>query len=402
MKNLIRRWIQNGISSYGVPPWLNPNSEHMRPSSWLGAATAVSSAQNQSLIGSLFKERWEMWNEDRQMPQRSQVFACGEESEFDDEVRSRQACVIFEQFRQDDPEVESDMWIHINGSLVSAGFDVGSVDTRQPERLREHLIRTRPNLVVIDGNLTPGRFENYKNSLLELQRKLDFSIVAIIGDLHELQKDDRLEYWGECSDVVCVYDTDNGKFRRYSNKAKIIVAPSIPFQQKVFFRDFPTRDISLGFCGGKGRRRADFMEFARDCGVPTTTIFRDDMGKSLSNDEYISFLQRSRLTFSTGFYGVVDGRRRFVLTGKIGETMLAKSVLLYESGSQIDDFFVPFVHYIPVDNVHELVHYSKFLLQNEEIADRIAESALDFYQRHYSSDLFWNKVLEMISSCARH
>ena len=173
-----------------------------------------------------------------------------------------------------------------------------------------------------------------------------------------------------------------------------MVAPFIPFDEHRFNRG-DVRDVGLGFCGGKGRRRDDFLSFAEQCGIPTTAHFVDDK-KYLTDSEFKDFLSRSQITFSNGYAGTVAGIAHSVMTGRIAESILSRSLLVYESGSQIDDYLVPYVHYIPVDNVHDLVHSCRYLLNHEEKRAEMANEAYSFLTEHYSSKKFWNCVTQRL------
>ena len=168
----------------------------------------------------------------------------------------------------------------------------------------------------------------------------------------------------------------------------------IPFDERCFNASVE-RDIGLGFCGGKGRRRDVFLSFAEKGGIPTTAHFVDDK-QYLTGDEFRDFLSRSRITFSNGFLGTLTGLPYSVMTGRIAESILSRSLLVYESGSQIGDYLVPYVHYIPVDNVHELVHFCRFLLNHEEIRAEMTSAAYEYWMENYSSKRFWDCVTQRL------
>ncbi|NBR37106.1 MAG: hypothetical protein EBT80_07080 [Chitinophagales bacterium] len=310
--------------------------------------------------------------------------------------------------------MESDLWIHFPASASRAGhyvsqFDVGSafhtkMSDLSPHRfskprvgsqaLQDFLCSERPDIVIFDGNLLPHSGNKFRDELNSVKSEVGFKLCAVIGDLHDFQPRSRLTYWGDISDLLVIYNSENRHYMNFAEKEKVLVAPFPPFDEGRF-RTRTERTIGLGFCGGKGRRRDAFLSFARECGIPTDAHFVDDKGY-LNEADFYDFMSRSKITFSNGHVGTIDGLPRSVLTGRIAESILSGSVLVYESGSQIDDYLVPFVHYIPVDNVHELVHACRYLLKNDAQRVEMANKALSFVDTHYSSKDFWNCVTRQL------
>ena len=310
--------------------------------------------------------------------------------------------------------METDLWFHFSGSAIRAGhvvsqFDISDISHDENfrysmdhgkklkatlEALKEFLLLEKPDIVVFDGNFIPRGRSIIRKVIRDMKCDLGFKLCTIIGDLHDLQPQSRLDYWGESSDLVVIFNSKTQKYIDFVNKEKVLVSPLLPFDEHRF-NGGAVRDTGLGFCGGKGRRRDAFLSFAEQCGIPTTAHFVDDK-QYLTGDEFREFLSRSRITFSNGYVGTVNGIAHSVMTGRIAESILSRSLLVYESGSQIGDYLVPYVHYIPVDNVHELVHFCRFLLNHEEKRAEMANEAYSFFTEHYSSKKFWNCVTQRL------
>ena len=71
---------------------------------------------------------------------------------------------------------------------------------------------------------------------------------------------------------------------------------------------------------------------------------------------------------------------------------------MYEhNNSLMYDYFIPFIHFIPVSNVHQFMCYSQFFLENEDLMTSMTKSTKEFYINHYSSKKFWTKLIEKLS-----
>ena len=416
-------FIKVVLEKYGVPPWLNEQTEYLLPSSWLGSTATGTAASQSRMIANMFDEYARSWSTGSlQMPISSRVFHV-EESRIK-ELSGTPVSICFVGPRYYIGElpltVDNGGFPGFVESARTAGMNVYEFDVSQTlslngysgkrvtsqqvvnqelNRLRVHLSETKPDILVVDGNFVPGAGSYDVGLLADLKQEFGFSLCTFIVDFHELQTEDKLGYWGEVSDLVVFtagsWNHHNKYYDRFSQKEKILLSPCPPTDESQWLNKIVPKDVQLGFWGGKGRRRTDYLDFASNCGIATKIVYREDVGRK-PFDEYVEFLLRSKISFTSGFTGIAAGQRTGIMTYRIWESILAGALLIHESGSQIDEFLVPFIHFVPVDNVHELVHYSRFLLDNQKIAENISAAALSFYMEHYSSTKFWNRVRDMI------
>lgn len=398
-----------------LPLWLCPSLEHLRHSSLLGSASLVSTPSDEKIISAILSVHLQSWvDRETPKPSRISVFETSQlvMTKITDQ-KSLQISIVMPRYWPHN-DMESDLWVQFSSSATCAGHIVSQFDTgdisyddhvKRPMNygqnlnsgivaLKEFLLSEKPDVVVFDGNFIPHGRSISREVIRDMKSDLGFKLCTIIGDLHDLQPQSRLDYWGEVSDLVVVFNTKTRHYVNFDHKEKVLVSPVIPFDEHCFHWGVE-REIGLGFCGGKGRRRDVFLSFAEQCGIPTTTHFVDDKNY-LTDGEFRDFLSRSRITFSNGFVGTLGGLPYSVMTGRIAESILSGSLLIYESGSQIDDYLVPYVHYIPVDNIHELVHFCRYLLKNEEIRAGITASAYEYWMENYSSKKFWNCVTQRL------
>lgn len=414
MRSLLVRFVRRFISKLEpFPLWLCPSLGHLRYSSLLGPASPICIARDESIISAILSAHFQSWrNGETPKPSRTLTFESDHSSHSTiSEPRSLRLSIVMSRYWPHNG-MESDLWVNFSGSATHAGhivsqFDIGDISyddhvkhtmnygkNLKSGSLKDFLLLEKPDIVVFDGNFIPsGRLIN-REMIREIKSDLGFKLCTIIGDLHDLQPQNRLDYWAEVSDLVVIFNSKTRHYANFVNNEKVLVSPLIPFDERCFNASVE-RDIGLGFCGGKGRRRDAFLSFAEQCGLPTTAHFVDDK-KYLTDSEFKDFLSRSRITFSNGFVGTVAGIAHSVMTGRIAESILSRSLLVYESGSEIDDYLVPYVHYIPVDNVHDLVHFSRYLLKNEEIRAAMTASAYEYWMENYSSKKFWNCVTQRL------
>ncbi len=416
-------FIKVVLEKYGTPPWLNAQTEYLLPSSWLGSASMGTSAAQSRMIANMFDEYANAWKSGKiPKPTSSGVFDVDKSRMR--EFSGRPVSVSFVGPRYYVGELPltvchcdfpgfvasactAGMQAHefdISQTLSINGYTGRRVTSRRVVnqelcRLRDHLRDTKPDILVVDGNFVPGTGSYDVCLLADLKQEFGFSLCTIIADFHELQTEDKLGYWGEISDLVVFtagsWSHQNKYYDRFPHKEKILLSPCPPTDESQWIQKIMPKDIQLGFWGGKGRRRTDYLDFATKCEIATKIVYREDVGRK-PFDEYVEFLLRSKISFTSGFTGIVAGRRTGIMTYRIWESILANALLIHESGSQIDEFLVPFIHFVPVDNVHELVHYSRFLLDNQNVAKNISAEAFSFYMEHYSSTKFWNRVRDMV------
>jgi len=398
-----------------LPPWLCPSLGHLRSSSLLGPASVVSTSLDENIVAAILSANLQGWkNGEIPTPKRRLTFEIDYSSQATISEQKPLKLSIVMSRHWPHNGMETDLWVNFSGSAAHAGHSVSQFDFSKisyddnvkysvnhgkklkadVEELREFLLLEKPDIVVFDGNFIPRGRSISREAVRGMKSDLGFKLCTIIGDLHDLQPQNRLDYWAEVSDLVVIFNSKTRHYANFVNNEKVLVSPLMPFDERCFNASVE-RDIGLGFCGGKGRRRDVFLSFAEKGGIPTTAHFVDDK-QYLTGDEFRDFLSRSRITFSNGFLGTLAGLPYSVMTGRIAESILSGSLLVYESGSQIDDYLVPYVHYIPVDNIHELVHFCRFLLKNEEIRAEMTTAAYEYWMENYSSKKFWDCVTQRL------
>jgi len=103
---------------------------------------------------------------------------------------------------------------------------------------------------------------------------------------------------------------------------------------------------------------------------------------------YLKFLTDALMVFNTGYMHPTMS----CVTFRVFEAINAQALLFEEVDSDINDFFVPFVHYIPYSNIHELVQLAQFFIVHPDKAASIAQAAHAWLRSQITFADFWNAV----------
>lgn len=342
------------------------------------------------------RRRWEQGL--APLPEHKDVFVS------DTSVLPRPVAVVMPKYINCIPSsIEHDISYHVLGSALSAGLRAvripadrisygGSEDL--PDALAEleaALLQHRPSVVVIDGNFIPNGRTLDVQVLRQLKGKLDFKVVSVIGDCYDYQRHDFLGYWGQAADLSVIFHRYTRYYDRLADKDTVLVAPTVPFHEETFRPDqAAAREFDLSYVGSsKSRNRRDFLEAALSRGVHGLVRFHDRQGDHATTlSEYASVLKRSKMVFTNGW---IDNGED-IITARAGEAILAGACLIHEVGSPINDYLVPFVHYVPVANLAQFVSFCQFLAEDDERREYIAQQGHAFWLENYSSKAFWATV----------
>jgi hypothetical protein len=367
----------------------------------LGIAHETLSSQQRKKIRSLLDEKTRLWKSG-ETPAPSQAAVYTTESEVG--TRARSVAVVMPRYVNCDPAcLDNDIAYHVSRSAQDCGllvrrFDADAITYQGSEyfatelqRLESFVSAFRPDIVATDANYLPTPRSLDAKILLEMKKRHGFSILSIVPDCYDAVPN-WLGYWGDVADASVIFHRYTRHYREFAKKDAVLVCPTLPFHEATFHAH-AKKDIDLSYIGSDNRNRRDFIEAAMRHGINCTSFFhnrRRDQAPSL--EEFTNVLGRSKMTFNNGWipYGIN------IITGRVGESILSSATLLQEVGSPIDDYLVPFVHYVPVAGLHQFVCFAQFLVEDDGRRQRMAEECRSFWLEHYSSQLFWNKVLTML------
>jgi hypothetical protein len=315
----------------------------------------------------------------------------------------KSAAVVMPRFINcDSVNIDHDIAYHVAHSAKAAGVQLSRYDAdaitykgtgrlhAEIDRLKEFLSANRPEIVAFDGNFVPNGRTIDTDIISEMKRQFGFKFLVIVGDCYDTTYYDCLGYWHGVADVSVIFHRNTRYFRALNDKANVMICPTIPtYTAGVSAKQ--DRDVDIGYCGSDRRQRRTFMTAAADAGLRTECRFINRLrGESFSRQEYTDLLGRSKLAFNNGW--IRNGES--IMTGRIGEVLASGALLIEEGGSPINDYLVPFVHYVPVANVAQFVCFCQFLAENDEIRSGLAREGGDFWREHYGSDRFWQAVAQ--------
>ncbi|MEO0034652.1 MAG: hypothetical protein RLZZ501_675 [Pseudomonadota bacterium] len=301
--------------------------------------------------------------------------------------------------------IESDFFFHMPRSAAAFGFATAvfpadeilydhtvSLDKPAPVRplaaalddLARFLAESRPDIVCIDGNFKPGAATITPDHLCELRRRFGFRVVVVIPDCY----DARYNYVGAWAPAADLFVTFHDLTRHLLGRENCLSVPCLPFAESAFHPG-AEKTAGVNCLGSPWRDRHVWLAALLAAGVPVDAMFHDRRRcNALSSEEYLARMGRAKFVFSNGT--VAEGES--ILTGRTFEAILSECLLFYEVGSPIDDFMVPFVHYVPVANIDQLITFSRFFLEREDLRRRIAAAGRRYFLERYGSGLFWRHV----------
>lgn len=298
--------------------------------------------------------------------------------------------------------IDNDVTYHFGKSASEAGLRVEHFPADElvshgcdnlPEvlaRLDSFLGAVRPAIVVMFCDFMPNGRTIDPEVLASLRKKHGFQILFVIP-AYDYNPANWLAYWGPMADLCLIYHRYSMQYDNFVDKHKIMICPGVPYSEATFGGCHGgERDLNLTYVGNDSRFRGLFVNVARLCGLPIySRIHNRERSVAPDLDEYVSILGRSKVIFNNGWRPRGDS----VLTARFFESILSGALVLQETGTCVDDLFVPFIHYVPVANLHQFVIFSQFFLEEEERRAKICREAYRFMVDHYSSAQFWKVIV---------
>ena len=255
--------------------------------------------------------------------------------------------------------------------------------------LRDHIARQRPDIVLFEGNFMGGMQSIAREDWLVLKQEFEFKLATLVIDINP-PLENYAAYWAEISDLIVAMN-ENPYLDEARKFCPVMVYPGIPIDLALYeASDKSVRDIDAIFIGARKRYRDMWCAHMKDAGIELTMKFTEQsLENSIRFEEYFDLHLSSKIVFNNGLVSSSD----HALNLRIFETIAAKAVLLQQDFDQLQDYFVPFVHYAPFTNVPEMIATARLLLANPAIAEAITQEAFDWYRRCYGGEQFWHTLL---------
>jgi hypothetical protein len=300
-------------------------------------------------------------------------------------------------FNNSDKFVENDLTVNVIGSAIDNGIQVehfyGNQLANSPfvgeiERYKAFesaLANFQPDVLAIDSNSSINHKTFNCENLLNLKKKYGFKVLMFVPDF-DLRK---INYWMNTLVDLAQYSRPSLSYL-ISNipEEKLVCFPPCPYKEfDTYTKD--SREIDIFYSGSDTRQRRVFINAAYEAGLIVDSNFGNK--ESSLSPSYLDFMKKmrqSKMTFSNGYIS----KNNSLVAGRLIESMISRTVCLYEDCEDIQKFFEPYVHYVPVTNINNFVVQAQFLKKNKNYLEFLSDNAFDFLKENYSAKLFWNFV----------
>lgn len=271
------------------------------------------------------------------------------------------------------------------------------------DNLVQLILETKPDLVVFD-NLgctyeKDGYLDKkaYRAVFEHLKSIHPFRLAVFYPDSWTEESIESIEFVSAFANVVWHQNSDLGvKAASTDPKRGELFLSVIPYPDALFSAASTSKSLDAVFLGSVfayNCPRAVWLMLIQEKRIPCAinlsnhTVSGSAAGASV--EDYVSFLGKVRIMVNFSARSV----SRKIMTGRAWEAILAKSLLLEEDNEEIKRFFVPFVHYVPFQNIHELEAYIDFFNRHESFRQSMAERAFTWFKRNYDQIQIWTKLL---------
>lgn len=295
--------------------------------------------------------------------------------------------------------IENDFTSHFSASARAAGLDCQTLHLDHLYRpdadfetecasIARQLEEHKPDLVVFDGNIPRGPGEFNSERIANLRHRLNFKTLCVIGDLYDIRQEDCLSHWQDCSDLFLIFNKRSKHFLNFTRRKDVLVKPFLPFCEDLFHPQ-DEKHLDFYYCGARSRQREEFLNALRSTDLNYLTRFHNRTTTTAVPVEiYHKELASARMTFGNGYINAHNN----IITGRVGEAILSRTLVLYEDGSDLSDYLFPFVHYVPVQTIHDFCQAAIYLKSNPSLISNMVDAAHSFWHEHYSSRLFWARL----------
>jgi hypothetical protein len=254
--------------------------------------------------------------------------------------------------------------------------------------LNAEIAEFKPDLVISDGNFAHDETTLRPADLADRAAR-GFRWVVAMSDLYE--KDDGFDAFESWNDADCILHFNRRTILHIANRhaAKSFYWPVVPFEPSEFTpRPHEARDKNFTIVGYGARGREIFAAIVGGHLPAHIQIHDKSKDLALPMPKYRALLGQSRMVFSNG---IISNNLRIV-TARVFETIWSGALLFEESGSDADKFLVPFVHYVPFANAHQLVAFAQFFGKHEDRRRAIADRGKAHLDTHFAPGIFWGNL----------
>lgn len=115
--------------------------------------------------------------------------------------------------------------------------------------------------------------------------------------------------------------------------------------------------------------------------------------RQLTPDKYAKIIRSSKICIN---FSKSPCQTYYQTKGRVFETLSSKGLLLESKNQSTSKFFTPGIDYVEFEDAEDLCQKIDYYLNNEKERINIATNGYLKYHEYYSSQIFWNKILEKL------
>lgn len=291
--------------------------------------------------------------------------------------------------------VESDMHFVYAKSILAFGGKLSKIKNldEKTEKSSKFDASSQIDFIILDGNETPNH-GRYSSEFLSIISQLDSRILVDIPDCYR-SKDgrDKIQSWLNYADLIITHNSTVNLTK--SARHRILFWPGFPAEESLYYRTWQKKTLPISILGYSHRQRAIYQEMGLRWDIPLSSSLHanNDQSSVVRNySQYIENIRNHKINFSNGYIS----RRESIIVGRAIETILSGSVLMYETGSDLENFLEPYKHFVPIKNVPDFIDTARFLIENDYYAEQIATDGYRFYESNFGAQMFWQEVLTVL------
>ena len=252
----------------------------------------------------------------------------------------------------------------------------------------------RPTLVIFDefGVHSPLPTNDFLGFIFQLREDFRFKLIGLYLDGWIPAQAHAIEKYGKFLDGIW----------ESTSPSDILTDPSFnyircptPFDFSLYKNLQKTRQaLFIGTVDAYNTNRSFFIHQLANSSLDITiNITNSSKNKRiLDNAEYARELCLSKV--NVNFAGRPTGKK--ILTGRVWEALLARSVLLDQFNPEINFYFTPFKHYIPFQSFNDLELCLTFLESNDESCRVVSTLGREHIDRYFRPEKIWSYVFNKV------
>ncbi len=290
---------------------------------------------------------------------------------------------FIETFSQCKPDYKFDT-LHMDECLISYKTTIDEVLIRYCEEYRPE--------VIFFSLINDPRFNPQKKTYVTL-KAMGIALCAFWPDTGPTWGMETIRELADFIDWHITQDYPRGPYHDSIPRVANHVNLWTP-QSETLFHDRDEKTIAASFLGSVNlyRDREAYMNILKANG------FYLDGGQrtaSLTPYKYAELMRKSKIgiNFSLSQTGVF-----FQAKNRIFEILASGGLMLDYENPSTSHFFKPNEDFVQFDSPTDLIEKITFYLKNDEARQTIANHGHATFQKNYNSQIFWDKVFELIQS----